>query len=251
MLAIREAQMAVFAKLAFSRFEQRMVDHVYRFFPRQCEFIGKPQVTRAVQFAIERAQSRGCHSCQGICLYLSLAFLLGSFFDEDPQYPWAAHTLVHNGVADPDAKIARVYDQAMEYFDAVHGERNQHLIRALLRVRGVDPAALPAFTPGESLAAVDTFLSDYFPLKASRQPDAAGELLSHSIAAAETYNLTGKADAAILLLHTFLLGSGFDRDPQFPWVTEALAHSSSERGERMFRRSVEFLDAVLIEEENA
>jgi len=237
--------MAVFAKLAFTRFERRMMDHVGRYFPRQCEFIGKQNVSHAVQFAIERAYSRGHDSSRGICLYLSLAFLLGSFFDEDPQYPWAAHTPADPGGADPEAKIERVYDKAMAYFDAVHGESNEHLIRALVRVRRAEPAALPNFTAREPETKVHDFLSEYFPLKASRQQEAAGELLSHTISAWERARLTEPPDAAILLLHGFLLGIGFDRDPQFPWITEILAQPSSQRGERLFRRSVEFLEAVL------
>jgi hypothetical protein len=245
MLVIRQEQMAVFSKLAFSQFEQRMVDHILRFFPRQCGFIGERQVKRAVQFGIQRARSRGYQSCRGMCLYLSLAFLLGSFFDEDPQYPWAAHAPGIGGMAELDARISSVYDKAMEYFDAVHGEENQHLTRTLLRIRAADPAAWPHLSAGDSSDRINSFLAGYFALKAARQPSAASSLLARAGALAEKYNLTEPGDTAILLLHSFMLGSGFERDPQFPWVAELLASSSSQRGRLVFERSVEFLDAVI------
>jgi hypothetical protein len=245
MLVIRKEQMAVFSKLAFSQFEQRMVDHILRFFPRQCEFMGERQVRQAVQFAIQRAQSRGYQSCRGMCLYLSVAFLLGSFFDEDPQYPWAAYAPGIRGMAELDARISGVYDKAMEYFDAVHGEENQHLTRALLRIRVADPAELPQLSADDSATKINSFLAGYFALKAARQPNAADALLAHAAAVAAKYNLTEAGDTAVLLLHSFMLGSGFERDPQFPWIAELLASSSGQRGRLIFERSVEFLNAVI------
>jgi hypothetical protein len=64
-------------------------------------------------------------------------------------------------------------------------------------------------------------------------------------AAAGKYRLAGPRDATLIALHMFLLGSGFDRDPQFPWVAESLMGAAPDRAVRLFRASLEFLNCVL------
>ena len=224
MLVIRQAQMDAFARAAAAAFERRMVEHVFKFFPRQCGHIGEEQTARAVRAAMTKAQARGHRTCREICLYLNLVFLLGECFEEDPQYGFV------------------MYDDAMAYLDAVHGENNEHLVRALLRVRALDPGAVPAFAP----AAMHAFFARIFPTKAARQGEAVSlKLAEMARATAGKYRLAGPRDATLIALHMFLLGSGFDRDPQFPWVAEALMGAAPDRAERLFRASLDFLNCVL------
>jgi hypothetical protein len=230
MLVIRQAQMDAFARAAGARFERRMVEHLLKYFPRQCGHIGEEQTARAVRAAVTKAESRGYRTCREICLYLNLVFLLGASFEEDPQYGSFRQGL------------GPLYDDAMAYLDAAHGENNEHLVRALLRVRALDPGAVPAFAPAQMHA----FFTRIFPSKAARQgPAASLKVAEMAGAAAGRYRLAGPRDGTLIALHMFLLGSGFDRDPQFPWVAEALMGAAPDRAVRLFRASLDFLNCVL------
>ncbi len=234
MLVIRQAQMDAFARAAAGRFERRMVEHLFKFFPRQCGHIGEEQTGRAVRAAAAKAQAHGYRTCRDICLYLDLAFLLGASFDEDPQYGFAAGRM--------GQPLEPLYDDAMAYLDAVAGEDNEHLVRALLRVRALDPAAVPAFAPAQMHA----FFARIFPTKAARQGEAASlKLAEMARAAAGRLHLAGPRDATLIALHMFMLGSGCERDPQFPWVAESLMGAAPDRAVRLFRASLEFLNCVL------
>ena len=216
MLVIRQAQMDAFARAAAGRFERRMVEHLFKFFPRQCGHIGEEQTSRAVRAAVTKAQSYGYRTCREICLYPEPGVPAGRVVRGRP----AVRVCGRQGL-DP------LYDDAMAYLDAVEGENNEHLVRALLRVRALDPAAVPAFAPAQMHA----FFARIFPTKAARQQEAASlKLAELARAAAGRYRLAGPRDATLIALHMFLLGSGFDRDPQFPWVAESLMGAAPDRG---------------------
>jgi hypothetical protein len=235
--------MAVFAGAALARFRKRTVNRVQAFFPAHSAFIGDPQAEAAVDFSIARARRRGYQSHRGMFFYVSLSFLLGSFFDEDPQYPWAADKLAGQ-TPDREEHIALVFAAASDYLDSIHGPDNEHLVRPLAKVRSARISEFPHFTGGEPPEAVGAFLSEYFPLKAARQQSANAALLMRASAIAQHHDLTGAADIAILLIHSFFLGTGFHHDAQFPWIAELLRSSSSEKGSRLYRRSLDYLNAV-------
>ena len=245
-LRLRNVQRQTLARWMVQQFEQRMVRHIGRYFPRQCRFIGQASVNAAVLLGIERAQMRGYHTARQICMYLSLAFLLGSFFDEDPQYPWASHADAALDAQEPTARISRIFASTMIYLDAVHGERNTQLIRALVRVRAMADARHEQLLFVNDEASAQLFLSACCPTKAARQPHATADLWSRAVALSGRHGWRKDADRGILLVHAFLLGAGFHRDPQFPWAAETLAGEGS--GHAMLTGLSDFIGAVLTKE---
>jgi hypothetical protein len=243
MLVIRQAQLATLSRLAAGQFEQRMRAHVRKFFPRQCLFIGDAQVDAALRLAIERAERSGLRTCRQLCLSLSLSFLLGSHYDEDAQYPWASHAGRDAGAVDPDEHIDAVVDTTMRYLDEVHGDDNELLVRTLVRVRRLDDATLPRLSDGAGTDAAAAFLSTLSPRKAARQHDATAGLLADALALSARRGWDADTGPAIALLHAFLLGAGFARDPQFPWAADAPGGAATERA--VLARSVDFIHAVL------
>ena len=89
MLAIRPEQMKVFEDVAMRRFEDEMVEHVKSnaIRARLCKVLGDEQLRVAIRQTITRAGKFGFTNRGPIRLYIELAFLFGSDFDTDPQYP--------------------------------------------------------------------------------------------------------------------------------------------------------------------
>ncbi|HEY6345529.1 MAG TPA: hypothetical protein VIY49_28865 [Bryobacteraceae bacterium] len=103
MLTIRPEQLAVFSQLEVRKFEQWMLAHLWRFFPRECRAAGDGQVRKTIRYGIERAGGYGVASKRDVCKYIDLMIVFGKNFDTDPRYPWAAQILGKPG--DPAAKM--------------------------------------------------------------------------------------------------------------------------------------------------
>src|SRR5438105_3713106 len=81
MLTIRRAQLAAFSRADAARFEQWMLDHLRKFFAKQCEAAGEPDLRETIRYGIERAAAHGFHSKRDICKYIDLMVVLGRDFD--------------------------------------------------------------------------------------------------------------------------------------------------------------------------
>jgi hypothetical protein len=64
---------------------------------------------------------------------------------------------------------------------------------------------------------------------------------------ARSYGLSSENGLRLFVELTFLLGSGFDKDPQLPWAAEILNASAADqaaRVERLHQRSMDYLEKV-------
>ncbi|MCP5419727.1 MAG: hypothetical protein H6970_10715 [Gammaproteobacteria bacterium] len=255
MLVIREAQMAAFEQGVMRNFELRVLEHVKQFFPKQCAILGDEQARQVIRLGIDRARTYGLVSERDIHLYVGLMFMLGSHFDRDPQLPWAARILTSEAISDPGLRADRVYDTAMRYLNRVAGKNNEHLQRALLKAQ-----ELPAATLARSREAKQQnqsfgehmmkLLNALFPEKC----DAVGERAVQQVVRdgyekARRYNLITEAGAAVYTGVMFLLGSGFDGDPQYPWaeaiLRDAALDDPAQKGERLYQGAMTHLQKWL------
>jgi len=117
MLTIRRAQLAAFSRADAARFEQWMLDHLRKFFAKQCEAAGEPDLRETIRYGIERAAAHGFHSKRDICKYIDLMVVLGRDFDADEQYPWAGTILTE--LKNPETKM-----------EALHAAAKSHLTRS-------------------------------------------------------------------------------------------------------------------------
>lgn len=117
MLTIRNAQMAVFSRAEIKKFEDRMVIHLKKFFPRQCEALGEAQLRETIQYGIKRAAGYGITSKPDVYKYVDLMVVLGRDFDTDRRFPWAS-------------KILRTHNSPVGKMNALRGAAKKHLRRA-------------------------------------------------------------------------------------------------------------------------
>lgn len=93
MLTIRERQMAVFADVEIKKFVEGMVVHLKKFFPRQCEAMGEPQLQETIRYGIKRAAAYGITTKRDVYQYVDLMVVFGRDFDTDNGLPWASEIL--------------------------------------------------------------------------------------------------------------------------------------------------------------
>lgn len=252
MLVIRASQMAVFENLATARFQQSLLDHLRIFFPQHAAVLGDAQLVRVVRYGLQRAESRGLLSERALFLYTALMFMLGSHFDDDLQLPWAhwpaeptqettapvqPAVAMANAAADEsgdeqtaaappetaDARVERIYVQAMEFLDRAIGPENQWLqqtLNAFQRAETFDEVPdAPSFGHRMLLLLQILAPEKYRALGAESLHD----LVRHGYQSAKRYGLSDEHGLMNYIALAFILGSGFDRDPLYPWAAAVLS----------------------------
>lgn len=100
---IRQAQLNVFSQVEVEKFEEWMVEHLNRFFPRECQNTGEARVRETIRHGINRAAAHGITARRDVCKYIDLAMVFGPDFDTDRRSGWAAGILRRSGR--PEVKI--------------------------------------------------------------------------------------------------------------------------------------------------
>jgi hypothetical protein len=204
--------------------------------PRDVARLSGKELRAVVRLGMERSRSHGGVTVRDMYLYLTMMFMLGSYFDEDRQLAWAKELLSRG------AAMAAVHGQALRYLDAVAGEENEHLIKTLVRVGRLGLAQLPEANAADFEPRMQTLLHAIYPTKYNAQSEKANrELVQLGRAQASQYTMPG-AGAALLAGMAFLLGAGFDRDPVHPWIQSVLGQPGGEaKVQNVYRRSLEFV----------
>lgn len=223
MLMIREEQMAAFEQAAVRNFARQVYDYLEPFFPDHYQVLGAEPMREVIRLGMERAEPYQLISERDVYRYVSLMFLLGSYFDEDPQWPWIAELLKDEAPETTLMRMAPVYDQAMSLLDAMVGPDHEYLRQTLgvLRQPQIFDSLPEAPSFGHRLLLLLQAL-------APQKYQALGEdplrhLVRHSYGAAKQHGLTTERGAMIYLALAFILGAGFDRDPLYPWAAVVLA----------------------------
>ncbi len=94
-------------------FEDRMVVHLNKFFPEQCEALGEPGTREEIRNGIDRAARYGIETERDVCKYIDLMFAFGRDFDTNPELPWAARILNDTKYESPTAKVEDLHQTAI------------------------------------------------------------------------------------------------------------------------------------------
>lgn len=250
MLKIREEQMDELGKIALKKFEDSMVEHVKEFFAKYYEVLGEPTVREVIVYGVDRAENHDFTTERDVCLYINLMFLVGSNFDADLQLPWAAEILNDETITDSVKRIDGLYDKATEYLDEVAGVDNEHLVRALIYMRKVPIEDFSQSGTGNVERKVIGLLQGIWPQKCGKLGDVIlRRLIGHGVESMAQYNVTSDRGVALYTGLMFMLGSGLDSDPQFPWAAEILNDESipdqATRVDRLYREAMVYSDKWL------
>lgn len=253
MLVISGNQMKTFEQAAVWNFENRLLAHLEEFFPKHCAILGEDEMRKVVRLGLKRAEAYGLISQRDLHLYMGLMMMLGSRFDQDPQLPWAAKILIDENIADPNIRADRLYDRAMVYLNQAAGKDSQYLDRALRKTREFPVSALSRTGEDKLISFGDYMLKLLYRLFFEKY-EAVGEanirqMVRQGYQAARSYNLTDEPGMATYICLMFLLGSGFDLDPQYPWadvvLNDAALADSTQKGELLHQAAMTHLEKWL------
>jgi len=132
MLTIRPDQVEAFERYHLQKFEGEMVEHLKEFAPRHWKVIGEQIGREAIRFGIKQAERYGFTNRGPVRFYIEMMFLFGSYFDTDPQYPWAAELLRDS--EHQMTRADRLYDRSKEYWTRAAGAENSFVLAALRRL---------------------------------------------------------------------------------------------------------------------
>lgn len=97
--------------------EKTTVSFLQRIWPEKCRTLGNDTLNRLIRYGTESAQRYQITGQRGVVLYTVLMFILGSGFDTDLQFPWAASVLKEESTINEAARIDRLYEEAMAFLD--------------------------------------------------------------------------------------------------------------------------------------
>lgn len=216
--------MHVFDVDSRTRFEQDIVRHFLKTYPRECRQAGGPEpVAKLVTAAIERGVGFGFTAKDQVSLFVALRFILGIDLDRDPQIPWVSQMLNGRKIRNPSLRINAIYDRMLEYLGETAGDRCELVVRAMIRLRDWDISTAPPvdhkWTPN-----MLELLHGIYPQKFDHQGAQANRyLLDDSVTKCDFFhNLRSPAGRALFTILMFMLGSGFDRDHLHPWAARIL-----------------------------
>ena len=249
MLTIRADQMTAFGDLALRRFERELLLHLSRQAPEHCRAIGEASALEAIQLGIRRASVYGLTNRGPVRTYVELMFLLGSYFDTDPQYPWATAALIRDDMSCQMDRAGRLFDAATAYFDQAFGEDGQVALRALRVLIDLvrEPPPLKPSRIDDDLLQSFHFV---YPEKCARLGDGPLiRLIDTSLRAAARHEFNAAREIALVAGLMFALGHGCLDDPLFPWISRTLEDprikNSPARAARLERRMLNYSRYVL------
>ena len=239
MLVIRKIQHDLMETAQKKNYVFLMQAHLEEFFPVDCKVLGRPQIRRIIRVGMHRSGHHGFETQGAVCRYLTLMFMLGSYFDIDPQTDWAGGILRRDEPA--SVRMGRLYDRAMAYVQRIAGDDGQHYRRMMIRAYEMLDASLPKTGSGKLAADAMAFGQRLYPQK----HHAIGKngwrrLLKSASAAAPRHGCQGREGFILYAALAFVLGVHFARDPIFPWAATALADSGGDAAvlQRDIRRAL-------------
>lgn len=234
---IRPQQIQTFQGIAWSRFEDAMVEHLRAFAPKLFGVVGEPGMHAAVKLGLYRAHQFGFTLEGPMRLYLELMCTLGSGFGSDPQMPWASETLLDGSKRNEMLRADALYKRQLIYRDEVLGPGNAYAVEAVERLLGLDydEAARRGQLSIERLPAV---FERVYPRKfAYAGEQAVTWIIQHAQVAAARYALPGEGIAVVAGLQ-FALGHEACSDPFYPWIARTLADEQTTDGRGKVARLV-------------
>lgn len=228
MLIIRKAQIEAFDEAARLRFEGKMVEHLAGFLPPLFKAVGEGPLRKTIRLGITRAGNYGLTHQEPVRLYLELMLLFGSYFDTDPQYSWAAESLLKMDAGSQSERAERLFEKALEYQARVVGPQDDYASRVRRAIRFL-------FEMTRSQVSEKNFIPDMMqevwradsPKAIYVGSEAIEALIHHGVEVAKSHRLTSVDGMRWVVILMLLFGHGCINDPLQPWISDALKNTDA------------------------
>lgn len=256
MLQIKPQQIGAFSAARQSGFEAEMRVHLREFLPGVARGAGDDGLAQAIRNGARRARRHGFTQRGPVRLYLEMMVLLGSRFDTDPQYPWAAQVL--GGAADDVSERQRaqeLHHRFTRYLAVVGGPDDPPAAAARSLARDLSHRTLLA---GDSAMASLVRLAQWaYPEKAGAVgPEGLSALADTAIEQAAVHGLVAPRQVTLVFGLMLAFGHGCLDDPLHPWIAETLASpgagpGAGDRADRLEAQALQRLGAPVAEAKEA
>ena len=164
--------------------------------------------------------------------------------------PWVAPLLDDLSAPSPSVRLDKFYDSAVAFLETTCGRKNLYLVRAKLRIRRQQFDFLNRLRWNALPAVLAELLEKIYPQKAASTGEPAmRDLTLHAATTAQKRGASTGRAAGIHALHMFMLGSGYERDPFYPWAAEILdargAGPVDARFDRVLEASLAYMEHTL------
>lgn len=249
MLVIRTQQLDLLEHVPRTAFERSLSRHFAQFYPHECARLGPEQMRKLIQLGIKKGSGYGYTSRTEVGFYCNLMLMLGSDFDRDPQIPWAAEQIDNMSIAAPEERIRALFNTAIKYLTDSFGRNAEYMARALVRIRDYDLNAAPA---GADLENDLLHLFDRFcPQKLKAQGEGpTRELIRLGVVEAGRHGIASAQGLTVYTALMYMIGSGFDRDPVYPWaeaILQGAVGDEREKVNRLHEAAIVYVNQVLAE----
>lgn len=190
-------------------------------FPSRCKILGDENLNLFLTHQHKRAKAYGYEYYDDLKRYTLIAFYLGTYFYEDPFYPWVKETLSW------DESFGVKVDSLMETFQELSqktlGQDFVYFLEALEKFQELHPKTIENFKKHESV--VNTLKRIY-----PQRVEVVGETilyeqLKHQKPELTEYNIHNALGAFTYLSTKFMLGSYVVKDPLYAWVRKYINKS--------------------------
>lgn len=227
MFHIRADQVQYLGAIPRLNFERVLIDFLAQHYAREVNELGESQTRVVVRAAIAHAEAMNLRSQQDVVVVLALRMLLGAGFDTDPQLPWISTALREGGPRG-------AWRSTLNYLREVCGERHEHLVPAMVRLRNHFMHRIPATEAEVESDALSRLFHQLYPRKWEAQPpDATERIIEEARVLADEHDMMTPAGVAVLGVMGFWMGADVYTDPAFPWIAQHLQPCSESPAERV------------------
>jgi len=219
---IRQEQTDTLRQTALQKFEDEMAEHLKQSHAEHWKVMGEADGRRVIQLGIKQAGRYGFTNRGPVRFYIDLMFMFGSYFDTDPQYPWASGVLADSENVDQTVRADRLYAAMNEYLAQVVDPEREHLRAAvqLLMQSRVEDVLKPGVKIEEMILQM---LRSICPIRCEYSGDSVlRTLVQHGFGIAGRYHFTTDKGMVLMVVLTFAVGHGFYKDPLNPWIVRRL-----------------------------
>lgn len=250
MLLIRKEQMKVFEQKALQNFEDEMVEHLEIFSPPLFKAVGEEQMRKVISFGIAQANSYGFTFRGPVRLYLEMMLVFGSYFDTDPQYPWATEILANQGAGPQMDRAEMLFEKMMDYRKKVAGPKDAYMLKALRNTS--DLAMQPLSLSTENfISTMRQEIARVYPQKAAYVGDERLEaLIREGIEKAQSQRFSTVRGTTLLIVLMLAFGHGCEDDLLYPWIARTLNDKPipdpESKSKRLERKSLTWLEHAMV-----
>ena len=120
-MIIRKSQMSAFEEQMRKNFEDRMVEHLNKFFPQSTTEMGEEAVRQAIRKGMDQATYYFIERECDVARFIDLKFAIHMDFDEHEEMTWARQILDDDTITGED-KMKRIYGELPERLRAMRSE---------------------------------------------------------------------------------------------------------------------------------